>query len=127
MWKADMLNVDDQTVASLELESATPRLTATPPPADDQPELPSAEALAGFATLLVFTSIDAEENHARFYWLHWQPTLWGEIALVQTWGRLGTAGRVRVTVYPDRADAHAAVVQIIRHRLRHGYEIVAWE
>ena len=70
--------------------------------------------------------INPEYNRARFYRLPVQPTLWGEIALVQTWGRLGTAGRVRVTIYSARTDAHAAVVQIIRHRLRHGHEVVAW-
>jgi len=91
-----------------------------------QPELFPVEVLAGFETLMTFTSVNLDENRARFYTLRWQTTLWGEQALIQTWGRRGTIGRTRVTNFADRAAAHPIVVDIIRHRIRHGYEIVTW-
>jgi hypothetical protein len=35
-------------------------------------------------------------------------------------------GTVRATVYPDRDHAHAAIRQLVRRRLAHGYQILEW-
>jgi predicted DNA-binding WGR domain protein len=61
-----------------------------------------------------------------FYTLAWQPSLFGELALLRTWGRLGTVGRAQAAFYPDAERARAAVVALLRRRLRHGYRVVAW-
>ena len=86
------------------------------------------EVLTQFQVHIRFASSDPAVNRARWYHLQWQPTLWGELALIQTWGRIGTTGgHRRVRVYADRTAAHDALIRIIRHRLRHGYQITAWE
>ncbi len=93
-----------------------------------QPERFPLEVLAGFQVAMTFISLDPATNRARFYHLQWQSTLWGELALIQTWGRIRTvSGRRRVRLYPVRTHAHDAIIQIIRHRLRHGYQITAWD
>ena len=85
------------------------------------------ETLAGFQAYVRFASIDPEQNRLRFYDLCWQPTLFGEGALVRVWGRQGQLGRVRATVYPDRAQAQAAIRSLVRRRLAHGYQLLDWQ
>ena len=84
------------------------------------------ERLAAFRHELRLVSRDPARNRHRFYALAWQPSLFGEPVLVRSWGRLGTVGRSRASFYPDPATAHAAIVALLRRRLRHGYEVVAW-
>ncbi|MFM9816042.1 WGR domain-containing protein, partial [Streptomyces scabiei] len=38
----------------------------------------------------------SEDNLARYYTLQVTPTLFGEISLTRTWGRIGTRGREKV-------------------------------
>ncbi len=42
---------------------------------------------------------------ARFYVLAIEPTLFGETALVREWGRIGSWGRRRLDLYPNRASS----------------------
>ena len=49
------------------------------------------------------------------------------IALVQTWGRLGSPSRTRTTFFASRPMAQEAIARLLRRRLRHGYRVVAWE
>jgi predicted DNA-binding WGR domain protein len=70
-----------------------------------------------------FVSADPEQNRARFYELRLQPTLWGGVALVRAWGRLGAPGRARVIEYPDRAALPVAE-RMVRRRRRRGYRLV---
>jgi predicted DNA-binding WGR domain protein len=83
------------------------------------------EAWLGFVQTLRLVSLDPSRNRARVYVLTWQPTLWGEIALVRTWGRLDHPGRSQSTIYPDRDQAQADLRRLLRRRLQHGYEVVA--
>jgi len=85
------------------------------------------ETLAGFRAYVRFASTDLEQNRRRFYDLRWQPTLFGEGALVRVWGRQGQPGTVRATVYPDRDQAQTAIRQLVRRRLQHGYQVVDWQ
>ena len=93
---------------------------------DEQREAIPAEELAQFQHYVRFISQDAAKNRQRFYLLSWQPTLEGDIALVGTWGRLGTLGRSRTLFYPERAQVQEQLVQLIRRRLQHGYHVTAW-
>ena len=72
-----------------------------------------------------FVSVDPTENRFRFYELRWQPNLWGGVALVRVWGRLGTPGQARADHYPDRESARSASVRAFRQRLRRGYCLVS--
>jgi predicted DNA-binding WGR domain protein len=85
------------------------------------------ETLAGFQASVRFASTDPEQNRRRFYDLRWQPTLFGEGALVRVWGRQGTPGIVRATVYPHRDQAQAAIRALVRRRLQHGYDVLDWQ
>jgi predicted DNA-binding WGR domain protein len=84
-----------------------------------------APLVAQFRAHLRLTSVDPARNRRRFYALTWQPTLWGEWALIHTWGRIGTAGRSKPVFYGDPAGAKEAVAQVIRRRLRRGYRAEA--
>ncbi len=85
------------------------------------------ETLVTFSAYVRFEHVDPAENRHRFYDLTWQPTLFGDGALVRTWGRQGQPGTTRATFYPDRACAASEVRQVVRRRLAHGYRVVAWQ
>ncbi len=84
-------------------------------------------AAAAFRSHVRLTSVDPEANRFRAYTLSWRPTLWGDFALVQTWGRLGSPSRSRTTFFASRPMAQEAIVRLLRRRLRHGYRVVAWD
>ena len=84
------------------------------------------ETLAGFHAYVRFASTDPATNRFRFYDLRWQPTLFGEGALVRVWSRQGQPGTVRATVYPDRDHAQAVIRHLVRRRLAHGYQVREW-
>ena len=85
------------------------------------------ETLAGFRAYVRFESVNAAENRRRFYDLVWQPTLFGEGALVRTWGRQGQPGTARATFYPGRDNAQSEIRQVVRRRLAHGYRVIDWQ
>ena len=80
--------------------------------------------LVAFEHAVRLTSVDPASNRDRVYMLAWQPTLWGGLALVRTWGRRDRPGRSRATVYADRESAQADIRRLLRRRLRHGYEVL---
>ena len=107
-----------------------------PKPGPDRPSRPARRiavrpvdvgAVAAFRAHVRLTSVDPEANRFRSYALSWRPTLWGDFALVQTWGRLGSPSRSRTTFFPTRPMAQETIVRLLRRRLRHGYEVAAWE
>jgi predicted DNA-binding WGR domain protein len=100
---------------------------AIPTPAPPTLDAAMTEQLTTFRAYVRFERVEPERNRRRYYDLAWQPTLFGEGALVRTWGRLGQAGRTRVTLYPDRDDAQPEVRQVLRRRLLHGYRLVDWQ
>ena len=85
---------------------------------------PAAAVVASFAQAARFVSVDPATRRFRFYELRLQETLWGGVALVRAWGRLGTPGRARATEYPDRAAAGPDVERAVRRRLGRGYRLV---
>ncbi len=82
--------------------------------------------LPPFTSYVHLVSIDPAENRYRFYRLQWQPTLWDERALVCIWGRIGTLGQMSVLDVGDTPQAAADAAQLLRRRLRHGYQLVDW-
>ncbi len=68
---------------SRQLRKSRPTQTETP-------------AVCGFQQFARFERVDHALNCARFYVLSWQPLLWGEIALVRSWGRIGSQGSRRL-------------------------------
>ena len=76
-----------------------------------------------FAHAARFVSVDPAARCFRFSELRLQATLWGGVALVRAWGRLGTPGRSRVSECPDLEAASPAVVRAVRRRLQRGYRL----
>jgi predicted DNA-binding WGR domain protein len=71
--------------------------------------------------MLVLERRDPSRNMARYYVLAIEPTLFGEMALVREWGRLGCRGRRRLDLHADAgAAAEALEAWFSRKRLR-GY------
>lgn len=71
--------------------------------------------------LLVLERVDDAQNMARYYVLSVEPTLFGDPAMVREWGRIGTSGRRRIDLFPERMDARVALSTWLRRKLKKGY------
>lgn len=70
---------------------------------------------------LVLRRIEPGRNMARFYVLALEPTLFGDVAVIRSWGRIGTNGR-RATFYLGSAEvARAALAQQVERKRSRGY------
>lgn len=58
---------------------------------------------------VVLRRIEPERNMARFYVLTLEPTLFGEVAVMRHWGRLGTRGRRKSCFLGSPEAASAAL------------------
>lgn len=67
--------------------------------------------------------VDASRNMRRFYRLSLQPTLFGGVAVVRNWGRIGTHGQTLMQTFDDDATAGEAFVQLERIKKRRGYAL----
>ena len=65
--------------------------------------------------------IDPEANMARFYRVDIAPTLFGEVCVLRTWGRIGTHGRTSIETFPTLEDAENAASRALRQKVRRGY------
>jgi predicted DNA-binding WGR domain protein len=65
--------------------------------------------------------IDAARNMARYYRLAIEPTLFGNIAVVRNWGRIGTRGQERVEFFDTEMQALSLFLEILREKRRKGY------
>ena len=65
--------------------------------------------------------IDANRNMARYYALSIEPTLFGEIAVVRIWGRIGKSGGTRSVLFQSERDAAAYFLKLARRKRRRGY------
>ncbi|MCW6512521.1 WGR domain-containing protein [Lichenifustis flavocetrariae] len=82
------------------------------------------DALSGSAVsvqLLVLDRIEESSNMARYYVLTVEPTLFGDMALVREWGRIGVSCRRRLDLYPDDAAAKVALDTWLRRKSKRGY------
>lgn len=70
---------------------------------------------------LHLTRRDPARNMARFYRIDLIPTLFGETALIRTWGRIGTRGRDRVETFGDVERAEVVRGTLERAKRRRGY------
>jgi predicted DNA-binding WGR domain protein len=65
--------------------------------------------------------IELEKNMARFYTLAVQPTLFGEVALVRSWGRIGTRGQQKVHVFNQEKHAVGLFLELLHEKRNGGY------
>lgn len=65
--------------------------------------------------------VDPDVNMARFYGIELQPTLFGEVSVLRTWGRIGTNGQAMMVTYDDEAQASEALQKVEKQKRRRGY------
>ncbi len=68
--------------------------------------------------------VNPELNMARFYGIAVQPTLFGEVSVFRSWGRIGTRGRAMMVTYEDASQAAAALMKLDKQKRRRGYVAV---
>jgi predicted DNA-binding WGR domain protein len=100
---------------------------AGPPRRRLAPAAPDLGPVAAFRAFVRLASVDPAADRFRVYVLAWRPTLWGDVALVQSWGRGDRPTRSRATWYARRADGERAAVRVLRRRLRRGYRVTSWQ
>ena len=68
--------------------------------------------------------VNPELNMARFYGIEVQPTLFGEMSVLRSWGRIGTQARGMIVTYDDAAQASDALMKLEKQKRRRGYVAV---
>ena len=71
--------------------------------------------------MLVLERRNASCNMARFYVLAIEPTLFDEMSLVREGGRIGSWGRRRLDLHPNRAAAAESLDAWLVRKARRGY------
>ncbi|WP_183898138.1 WGR domain-containing protein [Rhizobium rhizoryzae] len=64
---------------------------------------------------------DERRNMAGFYSLALQPSLFNEISVVRTWGRIGTRGRSRVDLFLNEHSAITHFLALAKWKRGRGY------
>jgi predicted DNA-binding WGR domain protein len=77
--------------------------------------------LEGDARKACLLHICPEKNCFRFYNLSLEENLFGDIALVIHWGRLGTSGRIRIASSGSRDETRKYARCLARSKVRRGY------
>lgn len=60
-------------------------------------------------------------EHGPVYGIALQPTLFGEVAVVRCWGRIGTRGRVKSATYANAEQAADVFAELEHKKLLRGY------
>ncbi|MEO3416168.1 WGR domain-containing protein [Roseovarius sp. CAU 1744] len=68
--------------------------------------------------------VNPERNMARFYRIDIQPTLFGEMSVLRSWGRIGTKGRAMMVTFEDADQATEALLKLDKQKRRRGYVAV---
>lgn len=63
----------------------------------------------------------AEANMARFYHVDIAPTLFGEVSVLRSWGRIGSHGRTGVETWVTSEEAETAAARTLRQKAQRGY------
>ena len=82
-------------------------------------ELPASVAPLRPVTL---RRIEPAKNMARFYALEVGRDLFGRHVLVRRWGRIGTAGKIRLDEHTGEGEAMAALQALHTAKKRKGYQ-----
>jgi len=73
-------------------------------------------------SVLVLHRVDPSVNMRRFYTISLENSLFGDILLVRSWGRIGTRGRVRFDWFDNPTDAANELTRIASVKARRGYQ-----
>lgn len=86
-------------------------------------ELPA--SVAARVQPVTLRKVDPSRNMARFYSLEVERDLFGGAVLVRRWGRIGTAGKIRLDEHRGEGEAHAALQALQAAKRRKGYQSAA--
>jgi len=75
--------------------------------------------------VLVLERNDRSRNMAHYYVLSIEPTLFEDLALVRSWGRIGSAGRQRIHLHPSRRVAQVELKEWLDRKRRRGCQLRA--
>lgn len=70
---------------------------------------------------ILLRRVDPGRNMARYYALTLEPTLFGEVAVMRHWGRIGTCGRSKSCFLGPLEAARAALERQAARKKRRGY------
>jgi predicted DNA-binding WGR domain protein len=84
-------------------------------------------AVLGLQQFARFSRWQTAAQQEHYYLLALQPTLLGELAVVRSWGAIGTQGARLTAIFADREQAQPTVTRVVRRRLQQRYELVAWQ
>ncbi len=70
---------------------------------------------------IYLTRRDQNRNLARFYRMLVAPTLFGEWMLIREWGRIGSSGTVKGSLFPNAGAAILAMQAIVKAKKKRGY------
>lgn len=79
------------------------------------------EATSPPTDTIVLRRIDPARNMARYYALTLEPTLFGEVAVMRHWGRIGTRGRSKSCFLGPMEAARTALCRQAERKKRRGY------
>jgi predicted DNA-binding WGR domain protein len=72
-----------------------------------------------------FVKVDPEQSQYRWYTISWGPTLFGDWAVVRSWGRVGADwAQCKSEVFEDGESACTEAEAQARRRLKRGYRLV---
>lgn len=80
-----------------------------------------AAGMALYPYRLYCRKVDRTRNQARYYTLAIEPTLFGEIAVVRQWGRIGKRGGEKSEVFATERDAAIHFLALARRKRQRGY------
>ncbi|CAN7752773.1 WGR domain-containing protein [Rhizobium sp. LjRoot258] len=64
---------------------------------------------------------DLKRNMARFYRLSIEPTLFGDVSLTRSWGRIGRRGQQRVHLFTSEKEAVDLFLTLLAQKCSRGY------
>jgi predicted DNA-binding WGR domain protein len=65
--------------------------------------------------------VNAEAKMARFYHVDIAPTLFGEVSVLRSWGRIGTHGRTNIETCVTPEEAETTAARTLRQKAQRGY------
>lgn len=74
-----------------------------------------------FPETAALTRVRPERNEWRYYRMSVWPDLFGRALLARHWGRIGSAGHMRLDPHPDPGAAVNALARLARSKRRRGY------
>ena len=91
------------------------------------PATESARPLPEWSSWIRFERVAPDRNRYREYSIAISRDLFGEWAVVRSWGRIGGQQRVKVTCLLQQHEATELAERIARRRLSRGYRVAAYE